>query len=474
MRGEKPGATGSDRAGARAEAADAARADGIAQDAGRRGRSRNEATSALIDAIFPTAAMASSGDATPSGFDESHIATGGPALSFASVLGQENQADADAQALLTGAVEKLIRRTGSMRAFAWLQPPGRDVYVAAAHVSDDEVMAPGSELFEALRVLPHATDLGEAKLPEVIRELADDDLLSAAIPIRSEASRQDDDPAPAVLILGGPLDPSGYVRPRTLANLEDVAKEIGAPLSRALEADQFSDVDGAIQRLDRLASLGDLLSEVVHEVRNPLVSMKTFLQLLPERLNDPDFHEGFREIVVDELARLERLIDSVLSHARPVAGRRISGATAVEASFETIAALVAHRARTGQVTLEIAVADGLPEVEMNRDALRQVVLNLMLNALEVTPAGGCVTLRAELSKRQQGYVELAVEDQGPGVPKDDRPRIFDAFHSTRKDRVGGLGLAICKRLVEEAGGAIEVGDAPGRGACFTFTLPAAS
>jgi signal transduction histidine kinase len=103
------------------------------------------------------------------------------------------------------------------------------------------------------------------------------------------------------------------------------------------------------------------------------------------------------------------------------------------------------------------------------DALRQVLLNLVLNALDATPRGGDVRLLARGLGRA---VEIAVEDRGPGVPRALRRRVFEPFFSTRTDRPGGLGLAIARRLVEEAGGTIAITDRPEGGSRFRVRLPA--
>jgi signal transduction histidine kinase len=107
---------------------------------------------------------------------------------------------------------------------------------------------------------------------------------------------------------------------------------------------------------------------------------------------------------------------------------------------------------------------------MDHDSLRQVILNLTLNALDATPRDSNVTLRAR--KTGDEGLELSVEDAGPGVPEELRSQLFEPFFTTRSDRSGGLGLAISKRLVDEAGGTIEVDDAPGGGARFRVALPA--
>jgi signal transduction histidine kinase len=280
----------------------------------------------------------------------------------------------------------------------------------------------------------------------------------------------------AVLLLSGSSDALGgsartSVRPRALAVLEASARRLEGPLAAALSAGRLARLDQDVRRLDRLAALGALSAEIAHEVRNPLLSVKTYLQLLPERENDPEFRTRFFEVVSDEIRRMERLLDTVIEHAQPSAdppGAAAAPNLVLDATIE----LLRHRAHTRGVEIEATPApDGeppLPEVALTPDRLRQVVLNLTLNAIDATPKGGSVRLRAQ---HGEIGVELVVSDQGPGIPEALRARVFEPFFSSRSDRPGGLGLAISRRIAEEVGGSLEVRDAPGGGAAFHLNLP---
>ena len=118
----------------------------------------------------------------------------------------------------------------------------------------------------------------------------------------------------------------------------------------------------------------------------------------------------------------------------------------------------------------MTTGEGTPGIALADDALRQIVLNLALNAVDVTGEGGAVQLTAG---PVEDCVEIRVRDGGPGIPIDLRERVFEPFVTTRGDRPGGLGLAISRRIVEEADGAIEAREAPGGGAEIRVLLPAA-
>ena len=294
---------------------------------------------------------------------------------------------------------------------------------------------------------------------------------AAAAPLRADESGREGGRPIAVLLLGFSRDGTKAVRPQTLAILDQVARRLQAPAATATAIARLRQLDEQVLRMTRLATLGDLLAEIVHEVRNPLVSIKTFLQLLPDNLDDPDFHTNFRGVVVEEVRRMERLLDAVLQQARPPVADPAGPGAALGAVIESAGRLLEKRAQEKDQRLSIDVGADLPEAAVAEDPVRQIVLNLTLNAIEATPEGGRVRLSAGLARDADDALEFIVDDQGPGVPEELRARLFDPFFSTRSDRPVGLGLAVCSRLASEAGGSIAVEDSPDGGARFRVRLP---
>ena len=368
----------------------------------------------------------------------------------------------DLQSLLAAAVKRLVETTGCTLGAAWALRPDGSPYVAAASMEGVAPLAPSAECFAALARLSGASDLGRGREESASRAVAIEHGFSAVARVGSA-----DAPPVALLLVGGRDDPPGDVRPRTLAALAAAARRLDAPAAAAAALSRLGRLDEEVHRLDRLAALGDLVAEVVHEVRNPLVSVKTFLQLLPQRIDDAEFRVRFFDVVTSELRRIERLLDVVLEHARPRGAQPADAATPVGGVLASVARLLTHRALERGVQIEAEAAESLPPVRIGEDRLRQVVLNLALNAIDATPQGGRVRLGA---RQDQADVEVSVEDQGPGVPPELRPRIFEPFFSTKGDRPGGLGLTISRRIVEEAGGSLAVGDRPGGGAVFRVRL----
>lgn len=227
-------------------------------------------------------------------------------------------------------------------------------------------------------------------------------------------------------------------------------------------------------RLEELLRLREELAEmIVHDLRNPLAVVAGGLQLLDGPL-DRQFVADVVTMMRRSLERMQGLIDMLVDIARLESGavqpQLVSldlGALAAEAvAQQTVLA------RAGSVTLENRVAEGFPAVRADRDLLLRVLVNLLDNALKFTPAGGRVWVEAE---EDEGGVRVAVVDTGPGIPPEERERIFEKFTQI-KGRAGtrkgsGLGLAFCRMAVQAHGGRIGVEDGPdGVGSRFVFTL----
>lgn len=218
---------------------------------------------------------------------------------------------------------------------------------------------------------------------------------------------------------------------------------------------------------ERLALLGELSATLSHEIRNPLTGMRSLTQRLTEPDVDAERRVRYAGVILGEIGRLDRIAGNLLDLARRRTVRNGPvEATDLDALFDDLLLLMDGRARRAQVSLErepAALTAAAP-----RDALAQALLNLMINAVTHTPPGGTVILRA--SPAGSGAVEVSVIDTGPGVPREERERIFDPFHT---HGVGaGLGLAVVRRLARDLGWTAGVRDAPGGGACFYIGVPA--
>jgi signal transduction histidine kinase len=238
-----------------------------------------------------------------------------------------------------------------------------------------------------------------------------------------------------------------------------------------LDAERFSDeARERLERADRLAAIGTLAAGLVHDIRNPLVSVRTFIQLLPERLEDEEFRTKFRELALGEIDRICALINDLLSFSRPVAPEREP--TDLAEVAEQMVRLLEPEARKSEVVLT-SRSDATP-IRTVADAgqVRQVLMNVVLNALEACQPGGQVHVGTRREQDGDGtWSVLEVDDTGRGLGDIDRERMFDAFYTT-KSLGSGLGLFIAGRIVADHGGRIEAAPRDGGGTILTIRLPA--
>ena len=369
-------------------------------------------------------------------------------------------APGDLAALLARALAGLADVAGAERVAAWGRDAAGALCVLAARLEGAQLPPPSEAAWAALAELQEPIDLGlSGSAP--LAALAAEHGFSAAAPLRAG-----DGELLAVLLIGSTLDRPGAVRPRVLAALASAAARTLAPAAAAQASARLGRLDAEVQRLDRLAAVGGLLAEIVHEIRNPLVSIKTFLHLLEEEGGDSG---EFRGVAIDELRRIERLLEVVMQHARPPSRHDAEAIGELEPALRSVVQLATLRAAGRGLTIELEVDEETPPARIAPDALRQVLLNLTLNAIEASERGASIRLVASVSA---GTVSIAVEDEGAGIPEPLRARLFEPFFST-KSRPGGLGLAITRRLVEEAGGRIEIEEREPRGTRFRVTLPIA-
>jgi signal transduction histidine kinase len=222
-----------------------------------------------------------------------------------------------------------------------------------------------------------------------------------------------------------------------------------------------------LERADRLAAIGTLAAGIVHDIRNPLVSVRTFLQLLPERLDDEEFKTTFRELALAELDRVCLLINDLLSFSRPTARER--EVIEVVPIVGQMVRLLEPEARKGDVTLSFEGDEAGTHILADEGQIRQVLMNVVLNAIEATPSRGRVTVSCGTSDVPRACM-LSVTDTGGGLPAGDLERIFEPFYTT-KSLGSGLGLFVARRIVQEHGGTIEATRSNAGGTCIVIRFP---
>jgi Amt family ammonium transporter len=224
---------------------------------------------------------------------------------------------------------------------------------------------------------------------------------------------------------------------------------------------------------EKLAALGKLSAGIAHEIRNPLTSIK----ILIHSLADPDASDAAREkdlkVIEAEIERVNKIIRQFLDFARP-RPPSLEPADARGLIAETLD-LAGYEIESQGVELEREDENDLPPVAMDREQMKQVLLNLILNALQAMPRGGKLTIQTALRDfAREGAagraVEIRVKDTGGGIPAEIQNRIFEPFFSTKEEGIG-LGLSVAQRIVEEHGGRIRVESLEGQGTAFSVLLP---
>jgi signal transduction histidine kinase len=223
----------------------------------------------------------------------------------------------------------------------------------------------------------------------------------------------------------------------------------------------------AMERAERMASLGELAASLAHEIRNPLGGLSGAVQILADHFAQDPKHLEVVEEMGSQIGRLDKAVNDLLSFARP-ARPSLRHMDLNRSVGEVISLMRKHAARS-KVELRFQPAPAPAPVFADGDQIRQVWVNLILNAYQAMPGGGTLDVRVAVAG---AGAQVSFLDSGSGIPDDVRDQIFRPFFTTKHTGTG-LGLAICDRIVRDHGGDIEVISSPGEGACFTVTLPRA-
>jgi len=220
-----------------------------------------------------------------------------------------------------------------------------------------------------------------------------------------------------------------------------------------------------MKRAERLYAVGQLSAGLAHEIRNPLASIAGAAGLLRrDRVSDQQRSECL-DIITRECERLSRLLTNFLDFARPRPPRFQS--TDLNGVIDAVMTLSAHVAGAGRISLRKETAPELPPIECDPGQLRQVLLNLTINAIQAMPEGGEIVVSARL---EQDKVLLQVRDQGQGVDPENMEKIFDPFFTT-KETGTGLGLSVAHQIAEQIRGVLTAERNPDRGMTFSLALP---
>jgi len=231
-----------------------------------------------------------------------------------------------------------------------------------------------------------------------------------------------------------------------------------------------------IARANRLASVGTLAAGVAHEINNPLVAISTFMQMAPEKrkADDREFWDDLYQIAIREVNRIRDLVAELLAFSKFTGeGGLALKEVSVNALIKEMVKFIEPEARKKTVQIKQALAENVPAVQWDPDRIKQVLLNLLLNALQATAQGGSITVTTESVEENatNRYVRIAVADTGTGISSDNLEKLFSPFFTTKGREGSGLGLMTCHHIVDQHRGSIDVESQLGVGTTFRLNLP---
>jgi signal transduction histidine kinase/putative methionine-R-sulfoxide reductase with GAF domain len=282
------------------------------------------------------------------------------------------------------------------------------------------------------------------------------------------------------------MEPGRKITPETLASVMTFAQQAGLAIHNAFmyqELKTFSEqmeermqrvtadlrkTEAQLIRSEKLAALGQLAAGIAHEIRNPLTSINILIHSMTENL--PPEHSRWEDLKVieEEISRINEIVDQFLRFARP--SPPLLGKVEVSPLFEETLQLLRPQIERQKISVQKDFRS-LPPVTADKEQMKQVILNLLLNAIQAMPKGGRLDLSGQVSTDDQ-WVQLSILDSGIGIPPEDIEKLFDPFFSTKEGGVG-LGLSIAHRIIDQHHGKIEIESRPEQGTVFKLWLPAA-
>jgi signal transduction histidine kinase len=252
--------------------------------------------------------------------------------------------------------------------------------------------------------------------------------------------------------------------------LNTLANQTAIAIENARLYEDLKKSKSYIRRADRLASLGTLTAGLAHEIRNPLVAIKTFTQLLPERLEDEEFRNHFLSIASGEVDRIAALVTELLEFARPSEPK--FELEDINGILDGMILLVSTETKSKHIHIIKDYAADLLPITIDREQMKQVFLNILLNAIEASSENGKIYVRTRSFVKPEGepYIQIEFTDTGCGIPTEYLEDIFTPFFTT-KEKGSGLGLSISNQIIQDHKGYIDVESQVNKGTSFFLNLP---
>jgi signal transduction histidine kinase len=230
-------------------------------------------------------------------------------------------------------------------------------------------------------------------------------------------------------------------------------------------------------RANRLTAIGILAAGMAHEINNPLVAINTFLQMIPakyeEESRDEEFWERFYKVALDETRRIHLLINRLLEYSKSSEADelKLSEVNINDFLSETIT-LIDNEAKKKGLTIRTELDPSLPLCRVDREKIRQVFLNILLNAIQATSEGYILVKTSfDSAPKRIPFFHVAIKDTGTGISEENLHKLFNPFFTTKQNEGTGLGLMMCHHIIDEHRGSIDVQSELGKGTTMTIHAP---
>ena len=224
-----------------------------------------------------------------------------------------------------------------------------------------------------------------------------------------------------------------------------------------------------MERADRLASVGEMSTDLAHEIKNPLAGIGSAIAVLADDFPPDDPRREIVRKVLEQLARLDKTATDLLSFGRPSPPE--FGWVDINALVKKTLFFVSQHPEAKKIHREDELTRGLAAVWADEKQIQQVLFNIIINAIQAMRAGGILRIETDgIRRNDEEFVRVRITDSGKGIPPGELSRIFAPFHTT-KTQGTGLGLPICRQLMEQHGGSIKVDSRLGEGSTFAIELP---
>lgn len=246
--------------------------------------------------------------------------------------------------------------------------------------------------------------------------------------------------------------------------LKILSQEMEEKIKRTME--DLNRVEAQLLRQEKLAALGQLAAGIAHEIRNPLTSINILIQSMREKLPIENAFQEDLKVIEEEIGRINEIVEQFLRFAKP--SPPLFEKTEVFPILEETLQLLRPQIEKSRISVKKEFYP-LPPMTIDKEQIKQVILNILLNAIQAMPEGGHLILGGRVSEDGDG-VKLWIKDSGVGIPSEMMNKLFDPFFSTKESGMG-LGLSIAHRIIDSHHGKIEVESTPGKGTLFTLFLP---